>query len=350
MKVTFPILTLCRGGAQRMLAEIINGLVQRGHDVTVLMPAQGKVDYPINARLVRTNYAVEDGRLTPFLTSNYPKSDVIISNYYLTVPSVHAASQHGKGLHVRLSLCYEPTFLPDNHVSFPTYYLTQNLIVLSQIQQQLIYLNHGIKGHIVPVGISSAFKNLHKRNANSPLQISAIVRKPEGGFSWHREQDYLISQMERVKTKHPDAIINLISPPDEFYDSPTLQSLKATNKYRFFTPANDEELCYHYNHTDIFVNSSIYDSASIPGLEAMKCGAALVTTYNGGNLDYCRHGENSLMSYRFENRLGDDILRLIQDKSLRSRLAQSGEKEAAKWTWERSVIIFEQAIKTIIQN
>ncbi|MEI2472102.1 glycosyltransferase family 4 protein [Peribacillus frigoritolerans] len=341
MKFTFPILTLCRGGAQRMLAEIINGLVQRGHDVTILMPPQGKVDYEVNCKIVRTNtdYTVEE--------IDYPKSDVIISNFYLTVPSAHAASQKGKGIHVRLSLCYEPTFLPNNDVSFPSYYLTKHLIVLSQNQQQLISLNHGIKGHIVPVGISSTFKNLHIRIPNDPLQISAIVRKPEGGFSWHREQEYLISQLELVKTNHPDVIINLISPPDEFYDSPILKSLKNTNKFRFFTPGNDEELSYHLNHTDIFVNSSIYDSASIPGLEAMKCGAALVATFNGGNIDYCRHEDNALISYRYENRLGQDILRLIQDEPLRTRLAKSGEKEVEKWTWERSVNILEKVIEDI---
>lgn len=342
MKFTFPILTLCVGGAQRMLAEITNGLVERGHDVTILMPPQGKVDYSIKAKLIRTktDYTIEE--------SDYPKSDIIISNYYLTVPSAQKAQQKGKGMHIRLSLCYEPTFLPDNHISFPTYYLTPYLVVLSQSQQQLIYLDHGIKGHIVHVGISSAFKNMNIRNKNSPLQISAVIRKPEGGFSWHREQDYLIRQLDMVKTKHPDVIINFFSPPDEFNDSPTLKGLKAAGKFRFFTPADDRELCYHYNHTDIFVNSSIYDSASIPGLEAMKCGAALVTTYNGGNLDYCRHEDNALMSYRYENRLGHDILRLIGNPSLRTRLAHSGEKEAEKWTWERSVTAFEHVLKKMI--
>lgn len=343
MKFTFPIITLCKGGAQRMLAEITNGLVIKGHDVTILMPPQGVVDYPINAKLIRTKKdTIEE--------SDYPKSDVIISNFYTLVHSAQAASQQGKGLHVRLSLCYEPTFLPDNHITFPTYYVTPNLIVLSKSQQQLIYLDHGIHGHIVPVGISSTFKNMHIREKSSPLQISAIIRKAEGSMSWHREQDYLFSQLEMVKKKHPNVIINLFTPPDEFYSSPSLIALRETNTFRCFTPADDTELCYHYNHTDIFVNSSIYDSASIPGLEAMKCGAALVTTYNGGNLDYCRHEENALMSYRYQNRLGLDILRLIDDPSLRTRLVQSGEKEAAKWTWERSVDAFEQAIQKMMMN
>jgi len=343
MKLTFPIETLSLGGGQRMLAEITNGLAMRGHDVTILMPPQGKIDYPTNAKLIRTKTeTIEE--------SDFPISDIIVSNFYSTVPTAHAASQNGKGMHIRLSLCYEPPFLHNNHLSFMTYNLTPHLIVLSESQKQIIYHIHGIKGKIVPVGISNTFRNMNIRSDKTPLQISAIVRKPEGGFSWHRDQEYLISQLELVKTVHPNVIINLISPPDEFYHSPILQNIKKTHSFRWFTPANDIELCHHYNQTDIFVNSSIYDSASIPGLEAMKCGATLVTTYNGGNLEYCRHGKNALISYRYENRLSDDILRLIADPVLKSQLAQAGEKEALKWTWERSVETFEQVLQQMISN
>lgn len=80
----------------------------------------------------------------------------------------------------------------------------------------------------------------------------------------------------------------------------------------------------------------------------MKCGAALVSTYNGGNLDYCLHEENALVSYRFENRLSHDILRLVNDRSLRNRLALEGEKEAKNWTWERSITTFEKAINEML--
>ncbi len=88
MKFTFPILTLCTGGAQRMLVEIANGLVDKGHDVTILMPLEGRINYPIKSNLIRS----KSGILTK---DDYPKSDIIISNYYLTVPSAHEASKKG---------------------------------------------------------------------------------------------------------------------------------------------------------------------------------------------------------------------------------------------------------------
>ncbi|MEI2398941.1 glycosyltransferase family 4 protein [Paenibacillus phytohabitans] len=336
MRFTFPILTLCHGGAQRMLVELTNGLTARGHQVVILMPLGGDVSYEVHSTLLITDY-------TLLRESDFPVSDIIVSNFYTTVPVSQAASQNGKGIHIRLSLCYEPLFLPQNEVSFPSYHTTDKLIVLSQWQQELIELGHGISGSIVPVGISSSFQNMHIRHKlQEPLNITAILRKVENGFSWHREQDYLVKQIDIVKHNVPGVNINFISPPDEFYSSDSLQKMKASGKYRFFTPLNDDELCYHYNGADIFVSSSIFDTGSLPGLEAMRCGAALVSVYSGGNLEYARHEENCLLSYRYENRIAEDVIRLIQDPALRVRLASRGEADSRAWTWENSVRIMEQ--------
>lgn len=337
MRFTFPILTLCHGGAQRMLVELTNGLTALGHQVVILMPLEGDVSYTVYSTLLRTTHTV-------LRESDFPVSDIIVSNFYTTVPVAEAASKNGKGLHIRLSLCYEPLFLPENEVSFPSYHITDNLLVLSQWQQELIEINHGIKGSIVPVGISPSFQNFHFRHRlQEPLNITAILRKIENGFSWHREQNYLIQQLDIVKQHLPHVNINFISPPDEFYSSDTLQAMKASGKYRFFTPLNDEELCYHYNGADIFVSSSIFDTGSLPGLEAMRCGAALVSVYSGGNMEYARHEENCLLSYRYENRLAEDVLTLAQDPVLRVKLASQGEADSVQWTWENSVRMMEQA-------
>lgn len=342
MRFTFPILTLSHGGAQRMLVELTNGLTAMGHQVTILMPVDGVVSYDVRSILIRSTHM-------ELQEQDYPSGDVIVSNFHTTVPTSQAASNQGKGIHVRLSLCYEPPFLPDSSLSFPSYHVTEHLIVLSHWQQELIRLNHGITGKIVPIGISSSFKNMNIRySLQEPLNITAILRKAERGFSWHREQDYLIEQLDHVKNQCPNVNINFISPPDEFNISEVLQRMKATGKYRFFTPANDEELCYHYNGADIFVSSSIFDTGSLPGLEAMRCGAALVCVYSGGNMEYANHEKNCLLSYRYENRLGEDVIRLIRDPNLRTKLAVQGERSSLKWTWANSVRLFEQAVRDFL--
>jgi glycosyltransferase involved in cell wall biosynthesis len=338
MRLTFPVLTLSRGGAQRMLAELANRMSAMGHEITILMPLRGVVEYEMDCRIIFTG---REG----FAESDFPYADVIVSNYYTTVEASQKASEAGKGIHVRLSLCYEPAFLPDNNKSFSSYHNSRNLLVLSGWQQNIIRLNHGVKGRIVPVGLNPDFYNQNFRLVEGRnLVISAIIRKPEGGFSGHREQDYLLQQLDLVKEVHPEVDIYLITPPGEFSESTMLQVLQNTGKYHFRTPGNDAELCYHYNETDIFVSSSTYDTGSLPGLEAMRCGAALVTTYAGGNMEYCVHGHNCLMSYRYENRLALDVIRLIEDRELRLRLARRGEENSMRFSWAKSTEIFQKEL------
>lgn len=342
MRLIFPVLTLSRGGAQRMLAELANRLSSTGHDVVVLMPAGGTVEYEMFCQVIHSPAAT-------LTEHDFPYGDVIVSNYYTTVQAAQRASEQGKGIHVRLALCYEPTFLPDNNQSFSSYSITRNLMVLSRWQQEIVRINHGIKGRIVPVGVNGDFYNMQMRGVpGRPLVVSAILRKPEGGFSGHREQEYLMQELYTVKELHPEVQIYLITPPGEYADSAALKAILAGPRYHTRTPSNDIELCYHYNESDIFVSSSTFDTGSLPGLEAMRCGAALATVYSGGNLEYGVHGHNCLMSYRFENRLAQDIVTLIRDKELRERLAVKGENDSRRFTWERSMKIFQGELFDIV--
>jgi len=72
MRFTFPVLNLSIGGAQRMLVELVNGLVQRGHDVTVLMPREKGA----NIRCTPTSSKVRVSPLPPTIfrtaMSSYP--------------------------------------------------------------------------------------------------------------------------------------------------------------------------------------------------------------------------------------------------------------------------------------
>ncbi|MBZ6484005.1 glycosyltransferase [Priestia aryabhattai] len=334
IRFVFPILTLCKGGAQRMLADISNGLVERGHNVTIVMPPQGDIEYDIIAKVLRTKHAILSEK-------DYPQGDIIVSNFYSTVSSAQQASQNGKGTHVRFSLCYEPVFLPDQDISFQSYNQTPHLIVISEYQKDLISLLHGINGKTVPIYVNPNFRDLNIRSENNPLTISAIIRKPEGGYSWQRDQSYLIEQLRIVRKKYPQLKFNLISPPNEMESSLSLKQLRKSGEFHFYTPANDTELCYYYNQADIFITSSIFETAVLPGLEAMKCGAALVAVYAGGNTEYCRHEETCLLSYRYENRLALDISRLIEDQNLRKELTERGKQEAELWNIKKTVSAFE---------
>ncbi|MFD2880443.1 hypothetical protein ACFTAO_38075 [Paenibacillus rhizoplanae] len=52
MRLTFPVLTLSRGGAQRMITELANRLAEIGHEVVVLLPSHGFVEYEMKCPII----------------------------------------------------------------------------------------------------------------------------------------------------------------------------------------------------------------------------------------------------------------------------------------------------------
>jgi glycosyltransferase involved in cell wall biosynthesis len=73
-------------------------------------------------------------------------------------------------------------------------------------------------------------------------------------------------------------------------------------------------------------------------LEAMACGAALVTTDNGGSRDFAHDGETALVSAPGDPiALSANVLSLLGDDERRIGLAMRGQRLASGFTWDRSV-------------
>ena len=89
--------------------------------------------------------------------------------------------------------------------------------------------------------------------------------------------------------------------------------------------------------TDLFVYPSLYDGFPAPPLQAMACGAALVTTAVEGVVEYARDGANCLLCPPGDAAaLRDRTARLIGDPALRARLRAEGLKTAQAFSAERS--------------
>ena len=86
--------------------------------------------------------------------------------------------------------------------------------------------------------------------------------------------------------------------------------------------------------SDIYVCASLYESFCLPVLEAMTCGAAVVTTDNGGIRDFAKDQENALIIEK--NDIADmvnKLVSLINDTALREKLAKNGLETAQKFDW-----------------
>lgn len=89
--------------------------------------------------------------------------------------------------------------------------------------------------------------------------------------------------------------------------------------------------------TDVFIYPSLFDGFPAPPLQAMACGAALVTTAVEGVVEYAREGENCLLCPPGDPAaLRSQTLRLLREEPLRKRVRASGLETAREFSAERS--------------
>jgi glycosyltransferase involved in cell wall biosynthesis len=98
-----------------------------------------------------------------------------------------------------------------------------------------------------------------------------------------------------------------------------------------------DELVDLYNGTAVFLCTSEVEGFGLTCIEAMACGAALVTTDNGGSHDYAFDGETALVAPTGDaDGLAAHVLDLLADTGRRAALATAGVDHVAGFDWDRS--------------
>ncbi|AJE04186.1 glycosyltransferase family 4 protein [Geobacter pickeringii] len=114
----------------------------------------------------------------------------------------------------------------------------------------------------------------------------------------------------------------------------------------YYERPTDDELAELYNRTAIFVVPSRFEGWGLPGSEAMACGAALVSTDNGGVRAYAEHGRTALLTpIGNPGALAAAVNSLLDDDSLRLRLAGAGYEHIRQFTWERASDDLERCLR-----
>ena len=81
-------------------------------------------------------------------------------------------------------------------------------------------------------------------------------------------------------------------------------------------------------------------------MEAMACGAALVTTDTGGSWDYAADGDTALVSPpKQPEQLANNIARILNDEALRAKLAESGLQKIGEFSWDTNTLRLENLFK-----
>lgn len=317
MKIVFPVLSLETGGGARFIYHLANALVDKGHDVEVVMPEKGVQVWPLHARL---------RRVKELTSTSIPSADFILPNFYLTVKP---AWESQKGRVVRLSLGYEPLWVPDSETAKQTYLIGAPIMSISQWHRQVLFQETGLDSTVISAGVdTSTFHPYPKQSVQTGRKnIFYIMRDPASGYTWKGGADFL-KAIYRLKNQ-VDFELTVSIPENAPFTSPFPCRIKST--------AADQELAQLYAEADLFVYTSYFEAFGLPPLEAMACGTAVVTTDCGGIRDYARNGENCLLVPPSDiEQISTAIYRLLTKDTDRHRIATAGHTLAQAWSWQRT--------------
>jgi len=115
---------------------------------------------------------------------------------------------------------------------------------------------------------------------------------------------------------------------------------------------SDEDRKKLFKVVDIAVFPSLYEPFGIVALEAMAAGCSTVVSDIGGFAEIIKHGENGLTFFCGNpNSLADMILLLLNDESLRKKLAEKGFEDAKEiFSWDRIVERLREVYAAIINE
>lgn len=198
---------------------------------------------------------------------------------------------------------------------------------------------------IIPNGIRPSFRRItdpvllaatrHKFGLKHPLVLGVGTLEPRKNHlglikAFHK------AQSAAAKKERP-AMLALAGGPGWLYDETQqlIAKLKLENKVRFLGRVSELELITLYSMADVFVFPSFYEGFGVPPIEAMACGAPVITS-NTSSLPEVVGDAALLIDPHNTGELARVILQVLENEQLRDELRQKGYARAQHFTWPKS--------------
>lgn len=342
-------------GGRKIIYSYANYLAEKGNDVKITFIA----DAPYHQR--RYNKLAEIKHMMNYVHMKskqkqvtwYPLSDKIVLE---TVPVLKDAIRNNDGS--------EKIIFTD--FSFPLSYqehigkLTSNMFYLIQ-HDEAVYARESIvrdawKLNIKKIVIASWLKNEIEKYSDLVYLVKNYTEVEKfyltTPFSKRNKVVSMIYHtlpakgtsdglraMKIIKEKIPDTTMILFGTPDRPKELP--------DDYIYYKCADSDLLRESvYNQSRVFIMPSLKEGWGLVATEAMACGAALVSTYNGGVDDFAINEKTALLSAPGDySSIANNVILLLESPVINEVIADSGHSEVNKLLFQNSAMRFEEVIR-----
>ena len=155
------------------------------------------------------------------------------------------------------------------------------------------------------------------------------------GFHPYYGVDVVVRAFAEVQKVHPEAQLDLVGGGMLEGDIRNLVRQLNLSGVNFLGVASHKDIGKYYDRADIFVNASNLDNMPVSVLEAFASGTPVVTTAPESMRYIVDHGRTGLLSEPGDaSALAKNILRVLGDSDLATRLVENAKVEANRYNWE----------------
>lgn len=342
MRIAFVLPEFSRQpiGGYKMVFEYANRLSDEGHQIQILFMNEGKFS---NYRIPSYLKKIMVNRITQIepkwfnlnrgieKISSYEHNfkqklqtvDAVFATAVETVEPVENFFPNSKKFY--LIQDYESWRKSDSYLQ-STFQIGMVNIVVSQWLKSIV--------DIYTEEPSILIRNPIDTNAYTYKQLSKSRKPHTIGLLYHESPTkglkYSMEVLNKLKQKYPDLQVSMFGIPPRPVEFPKW--------IQYTRGASQEETVQIYNSVQVFLCGSVQEGFGLTGLEAMACGAALVTTDYQGAQEYAVNNHNALVApVRDVEKLTRSVVRLFENPDLRDDIVSNAVEDAAEFSWDEAM-------------
>lgn len=191
-----------------------------------------------------------------------------------------------------------------------------------------VFREFGLAAIVVPNLVDLSQFRYRERN---PLRPHLVCTR---GFHEYYSIDVVVKAFAELKKDCPQAQLDLVGGGPLEADIRRLVAHLRLEGVNFAGVATRDNIGKFYDDADIFINASWLDNMPVSIIEAFAAGTPVVTTAPE-SMPYLVENERTglLSAVGNEKALAANVIRLLRDPELATRLARNAHEESHQYTW-----------------
>ncbi|MDI6655473.1 MAG: glycosyltransferase family 1 protein [Candidatus Hydrothermarchaeota archaeon] len=216
------------------------------------------------------------------------------------------------------------------------------IIAISEYSKKLLIDKLNIPGnkiHVVHLGVDTdVFKPMKKEDARKKIGLpeNGKIILHVGSEEPRKNIPTVIKAFYGLQKKIPEALLLRVGERRKTTQE-LVKKFSLEKKVRHYQNVSREELVLLYNAADLFVFPSFYEGFGLPVLEAMACGAPVITSNTTSLPEVVR--DNEIMIDPFNAKaLLSAMYEVLSNENLRHEMIKTGLERAKFFSWERTAL------------